>query len=74
MSNATFGVNILPKNSSVKIGSSDSPWEIVSPSLTGTPTAPTANTGDNSTKVSTTAFVANATTVITNNEIDALFA
>ena len=33
---------------------------LVSPALTGTPTAPTATAGDNSTKISTTAFVASA--------------
>jgi len=33
---------------------------IASPNLTGTPTAPTANAGTNSTQIATTAFVANA--------------
>ena len=33
---------------------------LLSPAFTGTPTAPTATTGDNSTKIATTAFVAGA--------------
>ena len=33
---------------------------LASPAFTGTPTGPTATTGDNSTKLATTAFVANA--------------
>ena len=60
MANATFGVNILPKNDTVTIGNSNSPWTIVSPSLTGTPTAPTPAAGDDSTKVATTEFVGTA--------------
>ena len=74
MANATFGVNIIPKNNTVTIGNSDSPWKIVSPSLEGTPTAPTASTGTpfpylksitastgtNTTQVATTAFVKNS--------------
>ena len=60
MANATFGVNILPKNDTVTIGNSNSPWTIISPSLTGTPTAPTPTAGDSSTKIATTEFVDNA--------------
>ena len=73
MSNASFGVNILPKNSNVTIGNASSPWTIVSPSLTGTPVAPTAAAGTNTTQVATTAFVQAATATITNEQIDALF-
>lgn len=36
--------------------------KIASPALTGTPTAPTASVGDNSTKIATTAFVVKAVT------------
>lgn len=57
MANATFGVNIIPKNNTVTIGNSDSPWTVVSPNMTGTPTAPTAELGTNTTQVATTAFV-----------------
>ena len=65
MANASFGVNILPKtNANVTIGNSDSPWTIVSPSLTGTPTAPTAAAGTNTTQIATTAFVQNASQII----------
>ena len=64
MANASFGVNILPKNNTVTIGNSDSPWTIVSPSMTGTPTAPTAAAGTNTTQVATTAFVAEAKDVL----------
>lgn len=34
--------------------------DIISPALSGTPTAPTVTAGDNSTKLATTAFVFNA--------------
>lgn len=64
MANASFGVNILPKNNTVTIGNSDSPWTIVSPSMTGTPTAPTAAAGTNNTQIATTAFVTNAKDVL----------
>jgi len=64
MANATFGVNIIPKNNTVTIGNSDSPWNIVSPNLTGTPTAPTATAGTNTTQVATTAFVRGAKDVL----------
>ena len=61
MANMTFGVNIIPKsNAEVTLGNSDNPWEIVSPELTGTPTAPTPASGDDSTKIATTAFVQDA--------------
>ena len=60
MANATFGVNIIPKDNTVTIGNSDSPWSIVSPTLTGTPVAPTATDGTNTTQIATTAFVQNA--------------
>lgn len=60
MANASFGVNIIPKNNTVTLGNSDSPWNIVSPAMSGTPTAPTAAAGTNSTQVATTAFVQNA--------------
>lgn len=60
MANASFGVNIIPKNNTVTIGNSNSPWTIVSPSLTGTPTAPTAASGTNTMQVATTAFVQDA--------------
>jgi len=80
MSNLNFGVNLLRKSSAnVSLGDSTNPWTIVSPSLTGTPTAPTATKGTNTTQIATTAFVktaledAVAPTAITNNEIDALF-
>ena len=39
---------------------------IVSPAFTGTPTAPTQTTGDNSTKLATTAFVATAVSAATS--------
>lgn len=64
MANSTFGVNIIPKNNTVTIGNSDSPWNIVSPNLTGTPVAPTAAAGTNTTQVATTAFVQNAKDVL----------
>ena len=38
---------------------------LVSPALTGTPTAPTANAGTNTTQIATTAFVTNAISGIT---------
>lgn len=58
MANMTFGVNIIPKsNANVSIGNSDNPWTIVSPVMTGTPTAPTATGDTNNTQVATTAFV-----------------
>ena len=38
----------------------DAKAPLASPALTGTPTAPTANEGDNSTAIATTAFVKNA--------------
>ena len=60
MANASFGVNIIPKNNAVTIGNSNSPWTIVSPAMTGTPTAPTAAAGTNTTQVATTAFVKSA--------------
>ena len=60
MANSTFGVNIIPKNNTVTLGNSNSPWNIVSPNLTGTPVAPTAAAGTNTTQVATTAFVHNA--------------
>ena len=60
MANASFGVNIIPKNNTVTIGNSDSPWTIVSPSLTGVPTAPTAAAGTHTLQVATTEFVENA--------------
>ena len=75
MANSTFGVDIIPKNNTVTIGNSDAPWTIVSPNMTGTPTAPTAASGTNTTQVATTQFVQSALpSAITNNEIDALFA
>ena len=73
MANATFGTNIIPKDNTVTIGNSSHPWSIVSPSLTGTPTAPTAATGTNTTQIATTAFVSAATTAITTEQINALF-
>ena len=60
MANASFGVNIIPKNNTVTIGNSGSPWTIVSPSLTGVPTAPTATVGTHTTQIATTEFVENA--------------
>ena len=60
MANASFGVNIIPKNNTVTLGNSDSPWKIVSPSLTGTPTAPTAAAGTHTEQIATTEFVENA--------------
>jgi hypothetical protein len=41
---------------------------LASPALTGTPTAPTASSGDNSTKIATTAYV-DALTVLTTGSI-----
>ena len=77
MANATFGVNIIPKtNANVTIGNSQNPWTIVSPTLTGTPTAPTAASGTNTTQVATTAIVKSAVDnipAITDAQIDALF-
>jgi hypothetical protein len=43
-----------------------------SPALTGTPTAPTANAGDNSTKVATTAYVDSAVTALVDSAPGAL--
>lgn len=60
MANATFGVNIIPKSNSNTIGNSDHPWTVVSPNMTGTPTAPTAATGTDTTQVATTEFVNDA--------------
>lgn len=61
MANASFGVNILPKsNANVTLGNSDHPWTIVSPNMTGTPTAPTATAGTDNTQVATTKFVNDA--------------
>jgi hypothetical protein len=61
MANVSFGVNLLPKaNTNVTLGNSDSPWTIVSPSLIGSPTAPTASPGTNTTQIATTAFVVSA--------------
>ena len=60
MANSTFGVNIIPKNNTVTLGNSNSPWTIVSPAMTGTPTAPTAAAGTDTTQIATTAFVKNA--------------
>jgi len=60
MANASFGVNILPKSNANTLGNSDHPWTIVSPDMTGTPTAPTAASGTNTTQVATTAFVNSA--------------
>lgn len=79
MGNLNFGVNLLRKaNTEVVIGDNNNPWSIVSPSLTGTPTAPTATAGTNTTQIATTAFVKNAVDIaapstITNAEIDELF-
>lgn len=42
---------------------------LASPALTGTPTAPTATTGDNSTKIATTAFVAAAIAAVGNTMV-----
>lgn len=60
MANARFGVNILPKNNTETLGNSDHPWTIVSPALTGTPTAPTAADGTKTGQIATTEFVQNA--------------
>lgn len=61
MGNMTFGVNILRKaNTEVTIGDDNNPWSIASPSLTGIPTAPTAQAGTNTTQIATTAFVNSA--------------
>lgn len=57
MANMTFGVNILPKDNTVYLGNSSYKWNIESPNLTGTPTAPTASVDTNNTQVATTAFV-----------------
>ena len=79
MANASFGVNILPKaNANVTIGNSDHPWTIVSPNMTGIPTAPTAASGTDNTQIATTAFVNDAIEdaapeSITDTQIDNLF-
>ena len=44
----------------------DTKATLVSPSLTGTPTAPTATANDNSTKIATTAYVETAVTNLVN--------
>lgn len=46
---------------------------LASPTLSGTPTAPTAPAGTNTQQIATTEFVQNACTAITNAQIDALF-
>ena len=54
-------IDILPENdASQHIGDATHKWNIVSPILSGTPTAPTASVGTNTTQVATTAFVKNA--------------
>ena len=61
MANVSFGVNILPKpNTNVTIGNSTYPWTVVSPTLIGTPIAPTAAAGTNTQQIATTAFVMSA--------------
>ena len=73
MANMTFGVNILPKaNADVSIGNSDNPWTIVSPELTGTPTAPTAASGTDNTQIATTAFVNDAIPGVATQSADGL--
>ena len=67
MANASFGVNILPKNNTVTIGNSESPWTVVSPNMTGVPVAPTAADGTSTTQVATTEFVQNAIDSIEGN-------
>ena len=67
MANSTFGTNILPKNNTVTIGNSTASWTIVSPTLTGTPTAPTAATGTDTTQIATTAFVQDAIDGLTSH-------
>ena len=57
MANASFSVNIIPKSNTLTIGNSDSPWTIVNPTLTGTPTAPTPDTETNNGQIATTEFV-----------------
>ena len=44
----------------------DTKAALVSPSLTGTPTAPTVSANDNSTKIATTAYVETAVTNLVN--------
>ena len=74
MANASFGVNIIPKNNTLTLGNNNSHWTIVSPSITGVPTAPTAAKGTNTEQLATTAFVQKATDKIPDSDIDLLFA
>lgn len=55
------GLSVNIRNEFVLIETAlDSKADIASPTLTGTPRAPTATSGDNSTQIATTAFVFNA--------------
>ena len=53
-------LNFVDGVTSALQGQLDTKAPLASPALTGTPTAPTAAGGDNSTQIATTAFVANA--------------
>lgn len=58
MANMSFGVNILPKaDNTYYLGNGNYRWRILDPIIEGTPTAPTAATGTNSTQIANTAFV-----------------
>jgi hypothetical protein len=54
----TLAASLLTKASTTYVDAQDAlKAPLASPALTGTPTAPTATVGDNSTKIATTAFV-----------------
>jgi hypothetical protein len=59
-----FGTDTLyigaPSNTMIIIAGASTYAKLASPALTGTPTAPTATSSDNSTKIATTAFVQSA--------------
>lgn len=67
-----FVVNRINEyKNAIKVGETYSTPKLESPNMTGTPTAPTASSGTNTTQVATTAFVTtainNASTTIKNN-------
>jgi hypothetical protein len=57
----TYADGVVATEAAARIAADASKAPIASPALTGTPTAPTATPGDNTTKIATTAFVAAAT-------------
>ena len=67
MANMTFKANLLPNsNLGYNLGSSTQKWNVYG-DLLGTPTAPTAATGTNTTQIATTAFVQATITTALNN-------